>query len=200
MADTMRTTWRVAVIGSMLLLRLSTSGPAQAQTAPLERIGQLAGFPVIGATGREIRVLNWTPTGMIPMAALRLIETGDRIDAQLVIAWHRDVSPSVRTPQANFPCAPLSMCVEVHDSWPPPPRQEWATIFEQMLKLDSCETPGSVAIGFDSGDFVMRSFDGKNVRDYVCNAVSSRRGTTSGQLALQLFDYLQASMLTMLGR
>ena len=202
----------VLILGVTLFIRIPSVSvqafqaqpdPTRSYSAFMERIEQLAGFPKVTSGSREIRVLNWTPTAMIPMAALRLVHTGTGIEAQFIVAWHRDVSPSVRAPHSRTQCAPFAMCVEVHDTpfLSPPPGQQWMTLFNQLLMLEPCEDrTGAVTIASDAGDFVMEIFVNGQRREYFCNGVQNRQLTPSRLHAGEVFNYLQASMLQVLGR
>jgi hypothetical protein len=178
----------------------------------LDHIEQAAWFPRIRteplpSTSREIRVLNWTPTAMIPMAVVRLIETRGIVEAQLVVAWHTDVSPSIGQPRRNVRCDPnnpSSACVELFEPpfLRPPPGDEWTTLFADLIALAPCQdaTSGVASISSDSGDLVIQLREGSTYREYYCNDPRGHRATPSGQRAGALLNYLDGILRQALGR
>ena len=171
------------------------------KTAGLSRFGS----EVLPPTLSEIRILNWTPTAMIPMSGLRLVQTGSETRAQLILAWHADVSPNVRRPAPTAQCdrdGPHSACVEVLDlsDSRPPFGSDWTALFGELLAMPSCEDPaGPVTVTTDSGDLAMRIIEGRRSREYYCNAPRGRH-TPAGRQAAALLDYLDANLRRALGR
>jgi hypothetical protein len=138
------------------------------------------------------------------MSALRLLQTDAGIQAQLVIVWHAYVSPSVRRPGASARCDPDNpdACVELFESpaFGPPPGQDWASLFRQLLVLGPCSDPdGPVTIITDSGDLVMHIIENGRAREYYCNGPRGR-ATPAARQALALLTYLDESARAVLGR
>ena len=175
-----------------------------------DHIETAAGFPSLGSglqssSPSEIRVLNWAPTAMIPMSGLRLVQSGAEIRVQLIVAWHADVSPSVRQPGVTAHCdpgSPATACVELVDvsHLRPPFSASWNALFDALLEMGPCEDPnGPITVTSDAGDLVMRLVTGSGARKYFCNAPRYKR-TPAGRQAAALLDYLDESLRRTLGR
>jgi quercetin dioxygenase-like cupin family protein len=167
----------------------------------------------------DIRILNWTPTAMIPMSALRLVESSSGIRAQLMVVWHADVSPNIREPGVDARCDPdnpRDSCVEVFEPpvLKPPGNEDWAGIVGQLQVIEACDapevevadSPGQIAgmhatfvFVSDAGDFVMRASDSSGSREYFCNAPRIRQNP-AGRLTAALLDYLDESLRLAIGR
>jgi hypothetical protein len=141
---------------------------------------------------------------MVPMSALRLLQTETGIQAQLVVAWHEYVSPSVRRPGVNARCDPDNpdACVEVFESpaFGPPPGQDWTSLFRQLLIMGPCSNPnGPVTVITDSGDLIMHVIENGRTREYYCNG--PRAGATpAARQAGALLTYLDERVRAVLGR
>jgi hypothetical protein len=187
-----------------------------------DHIERAAGFPRFASgspsPGVDIRILNWTPTAMIPMSALRLVQSSSGIRAQLVVVWHADVSPNIREPDVNARCDPDNprWCVEVFEPpvLKPPGHEDWAGIVRQLQVVEACDgaevnmldSPGRIAgiqvtlvLLTDAGDFVMRASDSSGTREYFCNAPRIRQNP-AGRLTAALLDYLDESVRLAIGR